>query len=141
MAGDFQVSDNMLESLRATRPWVKFLAIVGFVLCALMALVALAFLGGSSMMKGPMAGFGPVMGVIYLLFVLLYFFPCLYLYKYAGAISRIPEGGQAAMEDALARQKSFWKFIGILTAIVLVLEVLILIASIVMTVVMGSRQP
>ena len=131
MSGEFSVSDNMLESLRATRPWVKFLAILGFIVCALMALVSLAFLGGASKMPGPMAGVGPMLGVLYLLLVLLYFMPCLYLYKYAGAISRIPEGGQAAMEDALARQKSFWKFIGILTAIMLVCELLFIVFGVV----------
>ena len=110
MAGEFQVSENMLDSLKATRPWVKFLAIVGFIGCALMTLVGLAFIGGASMMKGPMGGFGPAMGVVYLLFVLLYIFPCLYMYRYASAIGRIPQAGGAAMEEALAKQKSFWKY-------------------------------
>ena len=139
MAGDFQVSDHMLESLRATRPWVKFLAIVGFIVCALMALGSLAFLGGASRMPGPMAGFGPVMGVIYLLFVALYFFPCLYLYKYAGAIGRIPETGAAAMEEALARQKSFWKYTGMLMAIVLVLELIFIVFGVVLGTLFGMR--
>ena len=139
MAGDFQVSDNMLESLRATRPWVKFLAILGFIACALMALGSLAFLGGASKMPGPMAGFGPVMGVVYLLFVLLYFFPCLYLYRYAKAIARIPEAGAAAMEEALAKQKSFWRFIGILTAIVLVLELIFIVFGVFLGTLFGMR--
>ncbi len=140
MAGEIVVSENMLDSLRATRPWVKFLAIVGFIICGLMALVSLAFLGAGSM-KGPLAGIGPTVGVLYLLIVLLYFFPCFYLFKYAGAIARIPENGQVALEEALARQKSFWKFVGILTAVVLVLEVVILVASIAMGVALGSHQP
>ena len=130
MSGEFSVSDNMLESLRATRPWVKFLAILGFIVCGLMALAALAVLGGAGGKEGPMASVGPALAVVYLLLVLLYFMPCLYLYKYAGAISRIAESGQAAMEDALARQKSFWKFMGILTAIVLVIEVIGILAAV-----------
>jgi len=140
MAGEFQVSENMLDSLKATRPWVKFLAILGFIVCGLMALAALAFLGGASRMPGPMAGFGPVMGVVYLLLVLLYFFPCLYLYRYAGAIARIPAAGQGAMEEALARQKSFWKFIGILTAVILGLELLAIVGAIAFGGLMGMHH-
>ena len=139
MSGEFTVSDHMLESLRATRPWVKFLAILGFIVCALMALASLAFLGGASMMQGPMAGIGPLLGVVYLVLVLLYFMPCLYLYKYAGAISRIPEGGQAALEDALARQKSFWKFMGILTAILLVCELIFIVFGVLAAVAGGHH--
>ena len=139
MAGDFQVSDNMLDSLKATRPWVKFLAILGFIVCGLMALAALAFLGGASMVGGPMASLGPVLGVVYLLLVVLYFFPCLYLFRYAGAIARIPEAGAAAMEEALAKQKSFWKFIGILTAVVLGLELLFIIFGVALGSMFGAH--
>lgn len=139
MAGDFQVSDHMLESLRATRPWVKFLAILGFIGCALMVLVALAMLGGVSKMPGAMAGFAPVMGVLYLLFALLYFFPCLYLYRYAGAISRIPESGAAAMEEALAKQKSFWKFVGMVAAIILALELIFIVFGVVLGTLFGMH--
>ena len=139
MAGDFQVSDNMLDSLKATRPWVKFLAILGFILCGLMALAALAFLGGARMMGGPMASLGPVFGVVYLLLVVLYFFPCLYLFRYAGAIARIPEAGASAMEEALAKQKSFWKFIGILTAVILSLELLAIVVMIAFGGMMGAH--
>lgn len=132
MSGEFTVSDNMLESLRATRPWVKFLAILGFIGCGFMVLVSLIlFAGFGAKQEGAMAGFGPMLGAFYLLFVLFYFFPCLYLLRYAGAISRIQAEGQSAMEDALAKQKSFWKFIGMMAAIILALELLVLVGGIV----------
>ncbi|HEV2212758.1 MAG TPA: hypothetical protein VGS99_05360 [Gammaproteobacteria bacterium] len=139
MSDQIVVSEGMLDALRATRPWVKFLSILGFVLCVLMALVGLAFVGGAGAKAGPMAAFGPAIGVFYLLFVLLYFFPCLHLLRYANAIARIPADGQRALEEALVKQKSFWKFIGILTAVVLVLELAILIISILMGVALGLR--
>lgn len=130
MSDQIVVSEGMLEALRATRPWVKFLSILGFILCALMALAGLAFVGGAGSKAGPMAAFGPAIGVFYLLFVLLYFFPCLYLLRYANAIARIPADGQRAMEEALVKQKSFWKFVGILTAVVLVLELLFIVGGV-----------
>src|SRR5690348_11359046 len=137
MSDQIVVSEGMLDALRATRPWVKFLSILGFVLCALMALAGLAFVGGAGAKEGPMASFGPAIGVFYLLFVLLYFFPCLYLLRYANAIARIPAEGQRAMEEALVKQKSFWKFVGILTAVVLVLELLFVIGGVFLGVAFG----
>ncbi|HET7176808.1 MAG TPA: hypothetical protein VFK21_12495 [Gammaproteobacteria bacterium] len=139
MSDQIVVSEGMLDALRATRPWVKFLSILGFVLCAFMALAGLAFLGGAGAKAGPMAAFGPAIGVFYLLFVLLYFFPCLYLLRYAGAIARIPAEGQRAMEEALVKQKSFWKFIGILTAVMLVLELLFIVGGVFLGVAFGLR--
>jgi len=139
MAGEIAVSEQMLESLRATKPWVMFLSILGFIACALMLLGALALFAGVSMMKGPMAAFGPVMGVVYLLFVLLYIFPCYFLYKYASAIGRIPAVGGAAMEEALSRQKSFWRYMGILMAVILALELIFIVFGVFLGALFGMR--
>jgi len=140
MSDQIVVSEGMLDALKATRPWVKFLSIVGFVFCAIMALVGLAMMGGMGAGKdGLPAGLGPVFGVVYLLLVALYFFPCLYLLRYASAIARIPAEGQRAVEEALVKQKSFWKFIGILTAVVLILEVIFIVGGIFLGVALGLR--
>ena len=140
MSDQIVVSEGMLEALRATRPWVKFLSIVGFVICALLVLVSLALMGGMGAGRDSYpAGFGVGFGIVYLLMVLLYFFPCLYLLHYANAIARIPADGQRALEEALVKQKTFWKFIGILTAVVLVLELVVLVISILMGVALGLR--
>ncbi len=70
--------------------------------------------------------------VLYLFVALIYFFPCWYLLKYAGAIKNLTSGGGAgAMEDALERQYSFWRLIGVLTVAVVALYVLIIVVAIV----------
>jgi hypothetical protein len=133
MAEQITVSQNMLDSLNATRPWVKFVAIVGFVMIGLMVLGALLMFAAGAMAPspGPMGGaFGPIFGVLYLLFAALYFFPCRYMYRYAKAIANIPASGQGAMEEALRQQKSWWKFVGILTLILVVLYVVIFVGAI-----------
>ena len=57
-------------------------------------------------------------GVFYVLMGLLYFFPSLYLFRYASSIGSLLDGGGAReMEKALSNQKSFWKFAGILTLV------------------------
>jgi hypothetical protein len=125
MADQIVVSDQALGYLNETRPWVKFLAIVGFVFIALM--VVLSFVMVFAMSSLPAApgqqplprAFGAVFGFFYLLLSALYVMPCLFLYRYAKGIAAIPGTGQSALEDALKNQKSFWKFMGILMAIVL----------------------
>lgn len=127
------VTDDMLGSLRATRPWVMFLAILGFVGLALMVMGSLWFIGFSTMLpansKLPGA-FGVVAGCVELAIAAVYFFPCFYLLRYANAIERIAGTGQAAMEQALRQQKSFWKFMGIFAIVMLVVYVLMIVGAI-----------
>ena len=126
------ITAGMAQSLRQTRPWVLFLAILGFIGCGLIVLVGLVVMLAGSLVNqyGRHGGFGipPVIGLIYMAMGLLYFFPAYYLVKYSGGISRFLGSGQSAdMEAALASQKSFWKFVGILTVIVLSLYLLALV--------------
>ena len=137
MADQIVVSQSMLDSLNATRPWAKFLAIVGFVMVALMVIVGLAMLGAGSALAGQ-SGLGGMFAVVYLLFAVLYFMPCLFLFRYAKAIAAIPASGQAAMENALGQQKSFWKFMGVLTLVLLCIYVIGIVAAIVIPVMMGA---
>jgi hypothetical protein len=137
MSDQIIVSEAMLASLSATRPWVKFLAIVGFIMCGLMVLGALLML--VSGVPGAAPGlFGPVVAVVYLLLAAVCFFPCLYLLRYGNAIGRISGNGQQAMEEALSGQKSYWKFVGILAIVMIVMDVIIVIAAVAFGV-MASR--
>jgi hypothetical protein len=136
------VSDNMLGSLKATRPWVMFLAILGFVFMGFMVLASLIMFVGFS--AAPVSSklppfVGAVLGALYIaLAVVAYLIPCLYLLRYGNAITRIQTAGQPAMEDALRLQKSFWKYVGILMIVVLVVYVLFIIGAIAFAVMYGS---
>ncbi len=122
-AASAAITRNMIDSLVKTRPWVLLIGVVMIVGCVFMVFGGLAMLalgniagfGGEGL--GPMAGAG--FGAAYLVLALLYFFPALYLLRYAGAIKRIGPANPAAMEEALARQASFWRLVGILTALIL----------------------
>jgi len=46
------------------------------------------------------------------------------------AIGRILSAGQSAMEEALAKQKSFWKYMGILTIIAICLDLCIILGAV-----------
>lgn len=128
MSDQIVVSENALASLNATRPWVKFLAILGFICIGLMVIAGLIMTFASSMIptRPGMPQFGAVIGIFYLIFAGIYLMPTLFLYRYSKAIAAIQSTGQSALEAALKNQKSFWKFMGILMLILLCLEVLLL---------------
>ena len=130
MAG--QVSAGTVQALKETRPWVRLIAIVGMVMTGIMliAILAAASFGFFAATKGGGSVGGLEMIVILaiaLLMGLLYIYPIVKLFKYAGAISRLDRSGSVKdLEDALGQQKSFWKFAGILTLIVLFLNLIVL---------------
>jgi len=131
MSDQIVVSENALASLNATRPWVKFLAIMGFIGIGLMVLAGLVMTFAFSMIptKPGMPQFGPAIGIIYLIFAGIYLMPTLFLYRYSKAIAAIPSAGQGALEEALKNQKSFWKFMGIVVLIIVCLELLVLVIA------------
>lgn len=104
-------------------------------------------LGGGALMQAnggqEMPAFMPMLlGGVYALFAILSFIPSMYLFKYASAIGALLQnGGSGAMEDALARQKSFFKFYGIYILIVLIIEILAIIAAIAIPLFMGTSVP
>lgn len=144
------MTDSIVGSLRKTRPWVLLLAILGFIFSALTVIVSVPMLLGSSMMGGMdgMDGLGVFgggmmigMGVLYLVFGVVYFMASLYLLRYAGSIKRAVAGMQVSdLEIALSQQASFWKLMGILTLISIVAVIVMLVVAIGGAVYMGSSS-
>lgn len=123
------VSEPMLDSLRATKPWVRLIAVIGFVWVVLMILGGLGNVFGPSHMRH---GVAVAIGLVYLAMGIVYFFPCLFLFLYAGAIGRaLNGGGGGALEAAFRRQRSFWRYAGVLALIGLVLLVIAFVAGII----------
>src|SRR5215470_3560450 len=71
--------------------WAKFLAIIGFIFCGIIVCVGIgvAVLGTipgsttSNLSRREAAGLSGFIGIIYAAAALLYFFPCLYLFRFA----------------------------------------------------------
>ena len=149
--GSGVLTDTIIQALKKTRPWVLLLSILGFVGAALMAIVAVPMLMGSAMMGslegadaeqlGMMAGAGVMigMGVLYLVFAAIYFMASLYLLRYAGSIKRaVSSLAVADLEDALGQQASFWKLLGIMALISIVLMLVVFVVGIGGAIFMGS---
>lgn len=111
------------EFLKETAKWTKFLAILGFVGIGLMVLGSLVMLfAPSSLMSNGDFPFGGkiFMMLLYLAFAVLYYFPISYLYKFSENTKKaIENNDNNAIRDAFEFLKSHYKFMGILTIILL----------------------
>jgi uncharacterized membrane protein YjgN (DUF898 family) len=125
-----------LGFLNETRKWTMFLAILGFVFIGIMVIFSLVFSAIFSALPGiedtemPFPSF--LFGLIYLVIAGLYFFPLLYLYKFSTYTkSAILNRDSGEINSAFKNLKSHYRFIGILTIIMLALYPIGIIAMVV----------
>ena len=128
------ITASMLEAMRGTKPWVLLIGIVLVISAVFMLLGTLGMIAASAL---GMAGMGPEtgallgVGAMYALMSLIYIMMGIYLFKYSSAIGRLLVSASAVdMEEALDSQRKFWKVAGIITAIMLVMMVIGIIAAI-----------
>jgi preprotein translocase subunit SecG len=111
--------------------WAKFLAIVGFVICALILIIGVFFGSVFGTLMGqyqrtynddfatPAAtGFGAMAAIMYILMAVVYFFPCLFMYRFATKMkTALAANDQEALNTSFQNLKATFRFIGILTLI------------------------
>ncbi|MDM3870318.1 DUF5362 family protein [Porticoccus sp. W117] len=121
------ISQDVVDKLTGTRPWVLFIAIVAMLFAVLMTIIGLVFFfGGAALGLSDgagigFAGIGSVMGIMYLVIGLFYFFPAIYMIKYASRIKDVVRNpNNSSLAIALDQQRKLWKFLGILTIIAIV---------------------
>ncbi len=124
------ITENMVQEFERGRPWMRFLAILGYIFGALqvVAAIAMAFTLSSSEVPG-----GPLIALIYLAAAWMYYVFASRLSKSATAIEEIRQGGGAeAITQAIHHQSSFWRLMGIISLVgLLVMVVIVLIAIVV----------
>jgi len=123
--------------LSESAKWAKFLAILGFIVCGLIVLAS--FFAGS-VLSAAFSRYGTEGGsaisgvggafvtILYILIALLYFFPCLYLFRFATKMQlAIRNNDQEQLNNSFKNLKSWFRYIGILTIILMSLYALALI--------------
>jgi hypothetical protein len=112
-----EITAKTVEALTRMRPWLRFLVGYGFVVLALMALGAVGMLLGAarSPQMLPFAlGYG-----LYALIGLAFLLP---LRRSVEAIRRLAElGPRATIETFIVEQGTFWRRMGVLTAVMVAL--------------------
>lgn len=131
------ISTSSMAYLREIGKWAKFFAILGFIGIGFMVLGGLFFgtfmgrLGGGAMGAG-MVGMAPgIMGAIYVIFAVIMVVPMIYLNKFANYISvAINSNDNHSLEMAFEKFKSYYKYIGIFTIVILGIYALIFVFAI-----------
>jgi hypothetical protein len=112
------VSDGALELLRRTIPWMKFVAIMGFIASGAYVIRALVEGGNAYRGGGAVIAAGLITGV-------LIFFPNLFLFQYASNLSYFVDSRQPFdLEMAFARQRTLYLYTGILFIVVIALVII-----------------
>ena len=128
----FGIDQSSRAHLAEAAKWAKFLAIVGFVMCGLIIVLSF-FIGtlfstsmsryGDSAAFG--SGFGIIMTIVYLSIGVLYFFPCLFLFRFANnMIVALNSNEQITLNRSFQNLKIMFRYVGILTIIVLALYII-----------------
>ena len=124
---DLQIDSIAHTHLSETAKWCKFLSIVGYILSAIIAILAL-FMGtilgrlmndtyGSNSSSFIGAGF---ITVIYLIFAALWFFMSLFLYRFASKMKlALYTNDQESLNNSFLNLKNLYRLIGIITIIYL----------------------
>src|SRR4051812_29559231 len=119
--------------LQKSGEWARFLGIMGFIMSGFIVIAAL-FIGSifslmSAYQSTPYpAGMGGIMGFFYILIAVFYFVFSLYLYKFGTKIkSGIMYNDTEQVTTALSNLKSFFKFWGIITIVMIAIYILAII--------------
>ena len=132
------VPSAIISELTGTKKWVRLISVVtwiglAFVMLHAISLFIFGAVGLSSLLPGQKElGLSLFIGIaaIYGLFILLIIYPTLKLTKYASNISRLAESKSFTdLAAALAEQRRFWKFHGIIVAIYLIIFTLLILLA------------
>jgi hypothetical protein len=130
---DLQVTPLSQTFLSEAAKWGKFLSVIGFIFCGLLAIAAFFMpavyskMASFNQLPSSIAGAaGTAITIVYLVLALLLFFPCLYLNKFSTKMRvALTSVSQENFEDSFRNLKSLLKFYGIFTIVILSFYVLV----------------
>jgi cell division protein FtsX len=129
----FTINNEIKDYLLETSKWGKFLAIVGFIGMALLLLLGVVFIVGFSIFSS-VSGIGfpiRIMGFVYILISILYYFPLKYLYNFSIQLKQgLNSINQESVTSGFKNLKSLFRFMGIFTIVVLSIYALIIIVMV-----------
>lgn len=136
---NLELNEQAVAGLRESAKWSTFLAILGFigigfmVLGAIFAGIAMSALPADPYGSGlnPFGAIKSFIPLIYLVFAAIYFFPVLYLYKYAkGMKDALNFQNSNTLSDAFVQLGKHHKFLGIMTIVMISLYLIIVVGAV-----------
>ena len=124
------LSESMIQNIKATAPWMKFLAIMSFIAAGLIIILAIFTLSKSFGYYYGSSAFA-IAALVYIAVAIIMFVIGGYLYKSADSYSNFCNSRNVnSLETALLMQKKYWKAVGIVTIVYLSLLVIILLFAV-----------
>lgn len=118
------------EHLRATRPWVRFCSLAGYITSGFLILFALITIL-KVLDKLPLYQ-TLMLGGFYLTLSSLFIIPSRYLSRYEKSINHLLVSQRLEdLEQALADQRAFWKQMGLIILVILILYLMTIAFSLV----------
>ena len=124
------LTELMIRYLKEASPWLRFIGILGFIGCGIMALVGVVFMvllplftsffnytyfSGLGNFGGLIGG---AFGLIYIVIAAVFFFPSRFIYLFGTKIRTwLRSNAEHDLEASFRNNKSFWKFIGIVSIV------------------------
>ncbi|MCE2742791.1 MAG: DUF5362 family protein [Fluviicola sp.] len=131
------IIDNEVKGyLSETAKWAKFLAVLGYIGLVFMGIGVLSMLFLANRFQSMPGGnvstmpFG-IMAIVYIVMIVLYFFPVYYLGKFASNMKNgIYLNNQLSVNEGFEYLKSHYKFLGIFAIVIMSMYVLMMIFAI-----------
>lgn len=137
---ELSVTPTIQSLLKETSKWANFLAILGFVGIGLLVVIGIfvsIMMGSMPDMMGQANPYselgigGGMIGVFYIVMGLLYFFPVLYMYKFARKMKiALDNNDNGQLTESFKNLKALFKFMGIMAIIILSIYVLVFLLAI-----------
>lgn len=122
LTNDLEITDTLKTYLSDTAKWAKFLSIIGLICCIVMLITAFYAAFYVSPIMNNRYGFslGRTISAVYIFLAVVWFFPSLFLYKFSvKLLDAIKRNVQENIESAFHNLRSTFKFMGIVTIIIL----------------------
>lgn len=131
LKSQLEINDAAAQHLYETAKWAKFLAIVGFVFCGLFVLFGIYFATTVSSLgyyNRAFSGLGPAVGILYIVLSLIFFFPFLFLMRFATKMKlALNSSDQETLTEAFNQHRRMYKYIGIIAIIIISIYALIIV--------------
>lgn len=141
---EIEITPELKSYFKESAMWGKFLAILGFIMTAIILAVGISFsfvlsdsiskvneMPHSKLLGDTTSGAMLYTFLIYALFAATYFFPCFFLYRFSKYIKLAQAtGDQFTFEKSFKNLKSMLQFMGILMALVITFYIFIIIVTI-----------
>ena len=130
------VPQEIIVPLQRTKFWVRLISVLLWILVIAMVILGVVTGIGATSGFGASSGRAETVGFmigfigVYVLIAFIYVFPAIKLWAYGSQIGRLMESRNPQdLVAALNMQRSFWKFVGIMTLISLVLTIVGVVGS------------